>query len=66
MDPECELSARESAYWRSDVEGVLENVYYWLSMFRNGAVCGDETNHNLEQLADQLSDLGWHGWTLPF
>ena len=65
-DPEVEHSTRESMYWVSEVEGVLENISYWLTMFRNGKISSNDANHNLEQLADQLADLGWHGWKIPF
>ena len=66
MDPEVELSNRESAYWCSEVEGVLQNITLAFHWFRHRKVSGNDTNRELNRLADQLAGLDWLGWEIPF
>jgi hypothetical protein len=71
MDPELELATRESVYWRSQVDEVLDNIHYQINMFNRGshanlAFNDNVINRRLAQLADQLNDLGWQGDRIPF
>lgn len=70
-DPETELATRESVYWRSQVDKVIDDIHYQINMFNKLSRAslgsdGNTINRRLARLADQLSDLGWHGDKIPF
>ncbi len=70
-NPELEFSRRESSYWRSQVDEILDNIYYQINTFNNNLrphrfFNGNIVNSRLAQLANQLNDLGWRGDRIPF
>lgn len=65
-DPEAEMARRESMAWRSRVDELLEAIKYELELFAADAICGNCVLGNINAFADELSELDWHGDTLPF
>ena len=66
MDPEIEHSTRESMYRRSAVDQALANITFWLSLFNAGKCAGNRVLLALNNNADHLEKLGWHGYAIPF